>query len=43
MNEPEEVYIPPEKKQQVINNLRLFYTPDKNKIPKDYKVIRQET
>ena len=24
MNETEEIYIPPEKRQQIINNLRLF-------------------
>ena len=36
-NEEEEIIIPSEKRQQVINDLRLY----KNGIPKDYKLIRQ--
>ena len=42
MNETEEIYIPPEKRQQIINDdLRLFSTPYKNGIPKDYELIRK--
>ena len=36
-NEEEEIIIPSEKRQQIINDLRLY----KNGIPKDYKLIRQ--
>ena len=43
MNETEEIYIPPEKRQQIINDLKLFYTPYKNGIPKDYEFLRQHT
>ena len=40
MNETEEIYIPLEKRQQIINDLRLFQTPYKNGITKDRNVIR---
>ena len=40
-NEIEEIYILPEKRQQIIDDLRLFLTPYKNGISKDYKLIRQ--
>ena len=40
INEPEEIIIPPEKRQQIIDDLRLFSAYYKNGIPKDYKLIR---
>ena len=44
--EIEEIYIPPEKRQQVIDDLRLFWAQnvsllDKNGISKNYKFSRQ--
>ena len=39
-DETEEVYILPEKIQQIINDLRLFYTPYKNETPKNCKFVR---
>ena len=36
----QEIYIPPEKKQQIINDLRLFWRNTKNGIPKNYKLVR---
>ena len=38
--ERQEIYIPPEKRQQVIDDQRLFQTPSKNGIPKNHKPIR---
>ena len=35
-----EIYIPPEKRQQIIDDLRFFLTPYKNRIPKTCKLIR---
>ena len=35
-----EIYILPEKRQEVINDLRLFYASYKNGIPKTHKLIR---
>ena len=42
-NEIEEIYIPLEKKQETIDDLRLFYIPYKYGISKTYKLIRQHT
>ena len=42
-NEIEEIYIPPEKTQQIIVDLRLFQILYKNAIPKNHKFIRQHT
>ena len=42
-NERQEIYIPPEKRQQTINDLRLFQTLSKNGIPKNHKLIRHNT
>ena len=42
-NEMQEIYIPLEKRQQIIDDLRLFYSLYKNRIPKSYKPIRQHT
>ena len=42
-NEVKEIYIPPEKRQQIIDDLKLFEACYKNGIPKDYKLIRQHT
>ena len=39
----QEIYIPLEKRQQIIDDLRLFYSLHKNRIPKSYKPIRQHT
>ena len=39
-NELEEIYIPSEKRQQIINDLRLFWAPYKNGIPKNCKFAR---
>ena len=39
-SEEEEITIPPEKRQQIINHLRLFYISYKKGIPKDCKLIR---
>ena len=36
-NKRQEVYIPPEKRQQVIDYLRLLQIPNKEGIPKNYK------
>ena len=36
----QEIYMPPEKRQQIIDDLRLFQTLYKNGIPKNYKLIR---
>ena len=38
--EEQEIYIPPEKRQQIIDDLRFFLTPYKNIIPKNHKLIR---
>ena len=38
--ERQEIYIPPEKRQQIIDDLRFFLTPYKNIIPKNHKLIR---
>ena len=40
-NEVEEIYIPPEIRHKIVDDLRLFEIPYKNAIPKDYKFIRQ--
>ena len=39
-NKGQEIYIPPEKRQQIIDDLRLFQTLYKNGIPRNYKIIR---
>ena len=36
----QEIYISPEKRQQIIDNLRLFSTSYKNGIPKNHKLVR---
>ena len=36
-NEIQEIFVRPEKRQQIIDDLRLFQTPYENGIPKDYK------
>ena len=36
MEETQEIYIPPEKRKQIINDLRLFYISYKNGISKNY-------
>ena len=38
MNETEEIYIPPEKRQKII---KIVLGIMKNGIPKDYQLIRQ--
>ena len=38
--EEQEIYIPPEKRQQIIDDLRLFWASNKNWIPKNYKLAR---
>ena len=42
-NEVEQIYIPPEKHQKIIDDLRLLQMLYKNRIPKNYKPIRQHT
>ena len=39
-NERQEIYIPAEKSQQIIDDLRLFQRLYKNGIPKNYKPVR---
>ena len=39
-DERQEIYIPPEKRKQIINDLKLFLTPYKNGIPKNNKLVR---
>ena len=39
-DERQEMYIPPEKKQQIIDDLRLLWNHIKNEIPKNYKLAR---
>ena len=39
----QEIYILPEKRQQIIDNLRLFQASYKNEIPKKYKLISCNT
>ena len=39
-DETEEIYIPPGKRQQIIDDLKLFQTPYKNRIPKNCKFAR---
>ena len=39
-NERKEIYIPPEKRQQIIHDLRLLWHHVKNGIPKNYKLAR---
>ena len=39
-DERQEIYIPPEKRQQIIDDLRLFWHHIKNEIPKNYKLAR---
>ena len=39
-NKRQEIYIPPEKRQQIINDIRLFQIQYKNEIPKNYKSAR---
>ena len=39
-DERQEIYIPPEKRQQIIDDLRLFWAPYKNGIPKNHKLVR---
>ena len=41
--ERQETYIPPGKRQQIIDDLKLFQTSYKNGIPKNYKLIRYNT
>ena len=41
--EIQEIYIPPEKRQQIIEALRLFQIQYENGIAKLYKVTRQHT
>ena len=41
--ERQEIYIPPEKRQEIIDDLRLFQASYKNGIPKNYKLIRYNT
>ena len=36
-NEIQEIYIPPEKRQQIVDALRLLQIQYKNEIPKNYK------
>ena len=38
-----EIYILPEKRQEIIDDLRLFYASYKNGIPKNHKLIRYNT
>ena len=38
--EEQEIYIPPEKRQQIIDDLRLFWASYKNGIPKNRKLVR---
>ena len=38
--EKEEIYIPPDKRQQIIDDLRLLQIQYKNRIPKNYKHTR---
>ena len=38
--EEQEIYIPPEKRQQIIDDLRLFQASYKNGIPKHHKLAR---
>ena len=38
--ERQETYIPPQKRQEIIDDLRLFQKSYKNGIPKNYKLIR---
>ena len=38
-----EIYILPEKRQEIIDDLRLFYASYKNGIPKKHKPIRYNT
>ena len=42
-DERKEIYIPPEKRRQIIDDLRLFWYHIKNGIPKNYKLIRYNT
>ena len=35
----QEIYIPPEKRQQIIDDLRLFWIWYKNGIPKNYEIV----
>ena len=39
-DERKEIYIPPEKRQQIIHDLRLLWHHVKNGIPKNYKLAR---
>ena len=38
--ERQEIYIPPEKRKQIIDDVRLFQTTYKNGTPKNYKLFR---
>ena len=38
--EEQETYIPPEKRQQIIDDLRLFKASYKNAIPKNHKLVK---
>ena len=38
--EEQEIYIPPEKRQQIIADLRLFEASYKNGIPKNHRLVR---
>ena len=40
-NGVDEIYIQPEKRQQIIDDLRFVWKQYKNEIPKDYKLIRK--
>ena len=39
-NERQEIYMSPEKRQQIIDSLRLFSTVYNNGVPKRHKLIR---
>ena len=36
----QEIYIPPERRQQIIDDFRLFEASYKNGIPKNHKLVR---
>ena len=41
--ERQETYIPPGKRKEIIDEMRLFQASYKNEIPKNYKLIRYKT
>ena len=39
-NKRQEIYIPSEKRRQIIDDLRLSFTPYRNGVPKNFKLAR---